>query len=211
MHKHLPHSQSFTTATVACSTGRTEKGGGGKGGRWSLTCNYWLSIFCDLCKCLSFGILEGGSEYWPRAVVYDFYCDPNGDILKPESVIEYPEYTYKGVTMPIIHCCCSVSSFITLQYDYPKIKVWLARCLCFRSLLVFKWLAHVWLLSWTLGVNSTVSQQTRIEISGHWKRFGVWFRPVFEGEKAFYFNGVLDECPVLLVFSSLAQSLCLSW
>ena len=74
-------------------------------------------IFANVC------LLEGGSEYWPRAVVYDFYCDPNGDILKPESVIEYPEYTYKGMTMPSIHCCCSVSSFITLQYNYPKIKV----------------------------------------------------------------------------------------
>eukprot|EP00731_Ephydatia_muelleri_P020783 Em0013g510a len=40
---------------------------------------------------------EGGSKYWPRAVIYDFYCDPNAGIGRPLSVVEWPTYTYKGV------------------------------------------------------------------------------------------------------------------
>ena len=95
---YLPRSESFTTAIVVCSTGSM-----GGGGQVELNLQ---SILWSL-QCLSLGLLEGGSEYWPRAVVYDFYCDPNGDILKPASVIEYPEYTYKGVTIPSVHCCCS--------------------------------------------------------------------------------------------------------
>ena len=39
---------------------------------------------------------EGGSEYWPRAVIYDFYCDPSADVGTPRSVVEWPSYTYKG-------------------------------------------------------------------------------------------------------------------
>ena len=40
--------------------------------------------------------------------MYDFYCDPNA-AQEPVSVIEYPEYTYKGVTI-LIECSLSVFS-----------------------------------------------------------------------------------------------------
>ena len=48
--------------------------------------------------------------------MYDFYCDPNADTQEPASVIEYPEYTYKGVAIPIE---CSLSVFSVEFYYHP--------------------------------------------------------------------------------------------
>eukprot|EP00731_Ephydatia_muelleri_P020787 Em0013g514a len=47
---------------------------------------------------------EGSSEYGPRAVIYDFYCDPNAGIGRPLSVVEWPTYTYK-VRWPTAYAC----------------------------------------------------------------------------------------------------------
>ena len=56
---------------------------------------------------------EGSSEYGPRAVIYDFYCDPNAGIGRPLSVVEWPTYTYKGKggrsDVIVLHLCvCGV-------------------------------------------------------------------------------------------------------
>ena len=41
--------------------------------------------------------LEGGTSDWPRAVVYDLYCEPSAKDSTPELVYEWPAYTYKGM------------------------------------------------------------------------------------------------------------------
>ena len=55
---------------------------------------------------------EGSSEYGPRAVIYDFYCDPNAGIGRPLSVVEWPTYTYKGKggrsDVIVLHLCVCV-------------------------------------------------------------------------------------------------------
>ena len=48
-----------------------------------------------LIQCVFFpeGIYD---NYWPRAVIIDFYCDSSAGIGTPQYVLEYPSYTYKG-------------------------------------------------------------------------------------------------------------------
>ena len=39
--------------------------------------------------------VEGGNGVWPRAIIYDLYCDTSGVTKTPEFAYEYPEYTYR--------------------------------------------------------------------------------------------------------------------
>lgn len=46
---------------------------------------------------ISYNNGEGGTSDWPRAVVYDLYCEPSAKDSTPELVYEWPAYTYKVV------------------------------------------------------------------------------------------------------------------
>ena len=39
--------------------------------------------------------VEGDNGVWPRAVVYDLYCDTSGEDKPPKFTYEYPALTYR--------------------------------------------------------------------------------------------------------------------
>jgi alpha-L-fucosidase len=47
---------------------------------------------------------EGGNGVWPRAIIYDLYCDTSGAQHKPEFTYEFPRYTYR-VTWRTQYAC----------------------------------------------------------------------------------------------------------
>ena len=47
-------------------------------------------LTCSVCP------EPGSGAEWPRAVIFDFECDPNAGVGKPLSVVEFPAYTYAG-------------------------------------------------------------------------------------------------------------------
>ena len=57
-------------------------------------------------------IIEGGNGIWPRAVIYDLYCDRSGVSQRPHFAYEYPKYTYRS-KLAKINClyrfCCIVT------------------------------------------------------------------------------------------------------
>ena len=65
-----------------------------------------LAITMEVCIFLYDGFMNGSGgifpsegmyeNYWPRAVIIDFYCDSSVGIGSPQYVLEYPSYTYKS-------------------------------------------------------------------------------------------------------------------
>ncbi|XP_019856944.1 PREDICTED: tissue alpha-L-fucosidase-like isoform X7 [Amphimedon queenslandica] len=70
----------------------------------------------------------GGNGVWPRAVIYDLYCDTSGFNPPPEFAYEYPEYTYR-ITWRTGYACpsfqtgqnCSLPKFES-SWDYLRFR-----------------------------------------------------------------------------------------
>lgn len=66
-------------------------------------------------------------NYWPRAVIFDFYCDPSAGVGTPQYLLEYPSYTYKGKD---VACCIEA---VVLQSTEDGVAVILHSALRYSS------------------------------------------------------------------------------